>query len=49
MEISDAGKMGMLVMALEKDGFTAEEIEKICYKNVMRVYREVLHEQGTEE
>ncbi|WP_148411138.1 dipeptidase [Murimonas intestini] len=49
LEISDAGKMGMLVMALEKDGFTAEEIEKICYKNVMRVYREVLHEQGTEE
>lgn len=47
LEISDAGKMGMLVQALERDGFTTEEIEKICYKNVMRVYREVLDEPGS--
>ena len=28
--------------ALEKKGFTLDEIEKIAWKNVYRVYRDVL-------
>ena len=27
---------------LEKEGYTEEEIEKICYRNVLRVYEAVL-------
>lgn len=41
-EIADASQMQELVSALEKDGFTEVEIEKIFYKNVMRVYRNIL-------
>lgn len=42
LELKDASMMPMLVDALYKDGFTTEEIEKICYKNVLRVYKEIL-------
>ena len=42
LEIKDASMMQMLVKALQEDGFTQEEIEKICYKNVLRVYKEIL-------
>lgn len=42
LEISDAGKMDLLIEGLKKGGFHESEIEKICYQNVMRVYREVL-------
>ncbi len=41
-EIEHAGQMGKLQEALVKHGFTQEEIEKIFYKNVLRVYKEVL-------
>lgn len=42
LEISGAGKMQMLADALSLSGFTEDEIEKICWRNVMRVYEEVL-------
>ncbi|MCH4890606.1 membrane dipeptidase [Acidaminobacter sp. JC074] len=37
LEISDMSKMNLLVEALRQDGFTEEEIEKIFYKNALRV------------
>lgn len=42
LEIKDASYMPLLEIALKKAGFTEEEIEKIFYKNVLRVYKEVL-------
>lgn len=42
LEIKDASYMPLLEEALKKAGFTNEEIEKIFYKNVLRVYKEVL-------
>lgn len=42
LEIEDASQMYKLADALEKEGFSQEEIEKIFYKNVLRVYKEVL-------
>ena len=42
LEIKDASQMQKLADALRKEGFTETEIEKIFYKNVLRVYKEVL-------
>lgn len=42
LEIEDASKMQHLCEYMEKQGFTHEEIEGIFYKNVLRVYKEVL-------
>ena len=42
IEILGAGKMPVLIREMEKAGFRTEEIEKICYKNVLRVYKELL-------
>lgn len=42
LEIEDASQMGKLKTALEEAGLTQEEIEKIFYKNVLRVYKEIL-------
>lgn len=42
LEIKDASYMQMLVERLEKAGFTNAEVEAICYKNVLRVYKEIL-------
>lgn len=42
LELKDASLMYLLINALEKEGFKQEEIEKICYKNVLRVYQEIL-------
>ena len=42
LEIADASQMDKLAQALKYAGFTEEEIEKIFYKNVLRVYKEVL-------
>ena len=42
LEINGAGEMGKLADALDREGFPAEEIEKICYRNVLRVYKDVL-------
>ena len=41
-EMSDCSQMYMLIDALKEHGYSNEEIEKICYKNVLRVYKEVL-------
>lgn len=40
-QLSGARDMPILVEAFRKEGFHESEIEKICYKNVMRVYRDV--------
>ncbi|MPQ42976.1 dipeptidase [Clostridium tarantellae] len=42
VEIKDASKMEFLANALQKQRFTLDEIEKIFYKNIERVIREVL-------
>lgn len=42
LELKDASYMPMLYHALVEAGLSEEEIEKIFYKNVLRVYREVL-------
>lgn len=42
LEIQGAGEMQKLAEAMEQAGFHTEEIEKIFYKNVLRVYKEVL-------
>ena len=39
IEVSDASKMHLIIAALEKDGFSSEEIEKITYKNALRVFK----------
>lgn len=41
-ELPDASYMQLLAEALMKEGFKETEIEKIFYKNVLRVYKEVL-------
>lgn len=38
ISLKDASMMGELLHALEKEGFTATEIEKIAYKNALRVF-----------
>ncbi|MGG5462547.1 dipeptidase [Clostridium sp. B9] len=42
VEITDSSKMGLLLKALEKEGFKEEEIEKIFYKNAKRIIKDVL-------
>jgi membrane dipeptidase len=42
LELDHAGKMPELEKALKEVGFNNEDIEKIFYKNVLRVYKEIL-------
>lgn len=42
LELKDASFLPKLKDALEKEGFNEEEIDKIFYKNVLRVFKEVL-------
>lgn len=42
LELKDASYMPQLYHALEEAHFSKEDIEKIFYKNVLRVYQEVL-------
>lgn len=42
LEMNDASKLGMLYEELKAEGFSEDDIEKICYKNVLRVFEEVL-------
>ncbi len=42
LEMNDCSKLGMLRQALEKEGYSEEDIDKIFYKNVLRVFKEVL-------
>ena len=42
LDIDSSEKISLLYDALRKNGFTEEEIEKISYKNVLRVLRDCL-------
>ena len=42
LEISDCTKLGLLEDALKKEGFSSDELEKIFYKNVIRVMKDTL-------
>lgn len=42
LDLKDASKMGVLVSAMEKRGFTASEIEKVFSLNAMRFFKDVL-------
>ncbi len=42
LELSDASCLPRLAQEMERQGFTIGEIEDVFYKNVLRVYREVL-------
>ena len=42
LELDNAGKMPELEKALKEAGLSKEDIEKIFYKNVLRVYKELL-------
>lgn len=42
LELSDCSKMSLLEAELRKQGFHESEIEAIFYKNVLRVYKELL-------
>ena len=44
VEISNCSEMYKLSDALEKEGFSYDEIEKIYYKNTVRVFKEILKE-----
>lgn len=39
LELKDASMMGLLINRLKELEFTDEEIDKICYKNVLRVFK----------
>lgn len=41
LEIDNVGDMDKLFMALADNGFTSDEIDKIAYKNVLRVIKEL--------
>ncbi len=41
-EMGDCSQMSLLIDELKANDYTNEEIEKICYKNALRVYKEVL-------
>ena len=41
-DFADCSVMPKLIQAMKKAGLTPTQIEKICYKNVLRVYRELL-------
>ena len=40
IEIKDASMMGLLIDELRLQGYSEEDIDKICYKNVLRVFKE---------
>lgn len=42
LELAHAGEMGKLIHALEKSGFSQDEIEKICWGNALRIIKETL-------
>ena len=41
-DIPDCSVLPKLVQAMKKAGLTPTQIEKICYKNTLRIYRELL-------
>ena len=42
LEVSDISKMPMLIDGFKQGGFTEDEIEKICYKNILRVMKDTI-------
>lgn len=42
LEIADASQIQKLAEAMDQAGFSEDEIEKVFYKNALRVYKEVL-------
>ena len=42
VEVADISKMPLLIDGFRKSGFTEDEVEKICYKNVLRVMQEAI-------
>lgn len=42
VEVKDASQMQLLAQAMEKEGFTAGEIDQVFHGNVLRVYKEIL-------
>lgn len=42
LEIENIGEIRLLLQALEKSGFTPEEIDKISYKNAARIIKDVM-------
>lgn len=40
IELKDASMMGLLIDELINQGYNEEDIDKICYKNVLRVFKE---------
>lgn len=40
IELKDASMMHLLLDELKASGYTIDEIDKICYKNVLRVFKE---------
>ncbi|GAA0105502.1 dipeptidase [Paraclostridium sordellii] len=42
VEIKDVSEMGKLAIKLEQEGFTIDEIEKIYYKNALRIIKDVM-------
>ncbi len=42
LEIENIGEIYKLIDALQKEGFTDDEIEKISYKNTLRIIKDVL-------
>lgn len=43
LEFTDASGIQMLAEALLKNGFSVSDVEKICYRNVLRIYKDILH------
>ena len=41
LEIKDFSNMGDIITLLEKNNFSTEEIEKMCYKNVLRALDDI--------
>ena len=42
VEIKNSSEMNKLAIQLEKEGFKVDEIEKIFYKNALRVIKDVM-------
>ena len=40
IEIKNASMMNLLIEELRNQGYTEDEIDKICFKNVLRVFKE---------
>lgn len=39
IQLKDASMMNLLIDELRSEGYTEEEIDKVCYKNVLRVFK----------